>query len=268
MTSYLVAALYKFVELKDFENMKAPLHAFCEELGIRGSILLAKEGINGTVSGEEEAVKKLLAHLQSDPRLSDLSHKESWAKRIPFRRMRVRLKVEIVRMGVDGIDPNSKVGTYVPPEEWNKLISDPDTVVIDTRNDYETILGTFKGAVDPDTQNFQQFPEWVKNSKEVNGPNKSKKIAMFCTGGIRCEKASALMLEEGYEEVYHLQGGILNYLEKIPENESLWKGECFVFDDRVSVDHSLEAGWGHDLPEKTKDVLSEYMINQEKSRSS
>lgn len=259
MSQYLVAALYKFAPLEDFENLKEPLLEYCVARGVRGSLLLASEGINGTVCGPEEGVRELLAYLRSDPRMADLEHKESWSDKIPFRRMRVRLKVEIVRMGVDGIDPNKTVGTYVKPKDWNELIADPDTVVIDTRNDYEVAFGTFERAIDPDTQTFREFPQWVRSADELKDA-KGKKVAMFCTGGIRCEKATALMLEEGFEEVYHLEGGILNYLETVPEEESLWKGDCFVFDDRVSVDHKLEAQWGKNVPEKSRHILADYQL--------
>lgn len=252
---YLIAALYKFSPLENFEEMRDPLKAFCVARDIRGSLLLAKEGINGTVCGPEYGVRELLEHLRADPRLADLEHKEAWSHRHVFKRMKVRLKQEIVRLAVDGIDPNEvEVGTYVKPEDWNELISDPDVVVIDTRNDYEFAFGTFERALNPETQSFREFPDWVKKSDELE---KKPKVAMFCTGGIRCEKATALMLQEGFEEVYHLEGGILNYLEKVPEKDSLWKGECFVFDDRVSVDHKLEPRWGEWVPDEAKHVINE-----------
>lgn len=254
MSKILIAALYKFVPLADFEAMRDPLKAFCVARDVRGSILLANEGINGTIAGPEEGVREVLAYLRSDPRLAGLEHKEAWADRHVFKRMKVRLKQEIVRLAVDGIDPNEIVGTYVKPENWNELISDPDVVVIDTRNDYEFAFGTFERALNPETQAFREFPEWVRKAVELE--NKPK-VAMFCTGGIRCEKATGLMLQEGFEEVYHLEGGILNYLEKVPEEESLWKGECFVFDDRVSVDHKLEPKWGEWIPEEARHVINE-----------
>mgnify|MGYP001320546881 CR=1 FL=1 len=265
-TPILVCALYKFVEFADFEDMREPLLAYCKDHGIRGSLLIAREGINGTIAGEEPQMREVLAYLRKDPRFSDITVKESWAKKVPFKRMKVRLKQAIVNMGVNHIDPNDLVGTYVKPEDWNALISDPDTVVIDTRNDYEFAVGTFEGAVDPDTETFNEFPEWVKRND--NSLRAKKKVAMFCTGGIRCERATGLMLEQGFDEVYHLEGGILNYLEKVPEEKSLWKGECFVFDDRVSVDHKLEAGWGKNLPEKTKKVLAPYQIDDKSSEAS
>lgn len=239
MSQIVVAALYKFASLPDYQALQPGILKLCNALGIKGTLLLAEEGINGTVAGTRAAIDTLLASLRNDPRLADLEHKESFTDEMPFYRMKVRLKKEIVTLGVPGIDPNKTVGTYVKPEDWNALISDPDVVVIDTRNDYEFEIGTFKGAIDPKTTTFRQFPEYVRNNLS---PERNKKVAMFCTGGIRCEKASAYMLEQGYEEVYHLQGGILKYLETVPEEESLWEGECFVFDQRVAVKHGLEVG--------------------------
>lgn len=239
MTKFLVAALYKFVALPDFETLKQPLLDACENAGVMGTILLAKEGINGTIAGPEAGIRAVLTHMRNDSRLSDLEHKESWASEIPFLRMKVRLKKEIVTIGAPEADPTKQVGTYVKPEDWNELIADPDVVVIDTRNDYEVEIGTFKGAVDPITASFCDFPDWVENAEEL--ATKSK-VAMFCTGGIRCEKASSYMLAQGFDEVYHLQGGILKYLETVPKEESQWEGECFVFDERVSVKHGLEEG--------------------------
>ena len=239
VSEIVVAALYKFASLTDYKAMQAPLLALCNQHGLKGTLLLANEGINGTVAGSREGVDALMEYLRSDARLSDIEHKESYADEMPFYRMKVRLKKEIVTLGVPGIDPNNKVGTYVAPEQWNSLISDPDVVVVDTRNAYEYEIGTFKGALDPHTETFREFPEFV--SKHLD-PSKHKKVAMFCTGGIRCEKASSYMLEQGFEEVYHLQGGILKYLEKVPAEESLWEGECFVFDQRVAVKQGLELG--------------------------
>ncbi len=239
MSNIVVAALYKFVSLPDFHELREPLLDHCLAQNIRGTLLLAEEGINGTVAGGREAIDSLLAYLKADPRLADLSHKESFDSSQPFYRMKVKLKKEIVTMGIDGIDPNEVVGTYVKPKDWNALISDPDVVLIDTRNDYEVEIGTFKGAVDPKTESFRQFPEYVRQNYN---PAKHKKVAMFCTGGIRCEKASAFMKREGFEEVYHLEGGILKYLEEIDQSDSLWQGECFVFDNRVSVKQGLEPG--------------------------
>ncbi len=239
MSNFLVVALYKFVELPHYKDLQNPLLVVCIEHNIKGTILLASEGINGTIAGPEKNVRHLLAYLRTHDAFSILDHKESWAAKMPFMRMKVRLKKEIVTMGVPGTDPNKIVGTYVKPEDWNEFIKDPDVVLVDTRNDYEVEIGTFKGAVDPRTTNFRDFPNWVKNNDTVlNKP----KIAMFCTGGIRCEKSTAYMKEQGYTDVYHLQGGILKYLEEIPQERSLWEGECFVFDSRVSVTHGLEEG--------------------------
>ena len=252
--TFLVAALYKFSELDNFEAIRDPLKAFCQARDVRGSLLLAREGINGTICGPETGVRNVLAHLRADPRLADLEHKESWTHRHVFKRMKVRLKQEIVRLAAGNIDPNEIVGQYVKPEDWNELISDPDVVVIDTRNDYEFAFGTFERALNPETQAFREFPDWVHGQE----PLKSKpKVAMFCTGGIRCEKATAWMLKNGFEDVYHLEGGILNYLEKVPEAQSLWKGECFVFDDRVSVDHKLNPCWGAWVPDEAKHIINE-----------
>jgi UPF0176 protein len=235
--TYCVAALYHFARLDDYQALREPLQILCEELEIKGTILLASEGINGTIAGHDKAIHTLLTHLRSDKRLKDLEHKESRAVDLPFYRMKVRLKKEIVTMGVEGVDPNNTVGTYVEPENWNDLISDPDVVLIDTRNDYEVEIGTFKDAVNPETETFRDFPAWVEaNRDKLNKP----KIAMFCTGGIRCEKASSYMKNNGFEDVYHLKGGILKYLETQPEDKSLWEGDCFVFDQRVAVKHGLE----------------------------
>jgi UPF0176 protein len=254
MNDFLVAALYLFTPLDDFEGMRDPLKAFCVANDVRGSLLLASEGINGTICGPEAGVRTVLAHLRADPRMKDLKHKESWTHRHVFKRMKVRLKQEIVRLAVDNIDPNEIVGEYVKPEDWNGLISEPDVVVIDTRNDYEFAFGTFEGAVNPETQSFREFPDWVEGQDQLK---KKPKVAMFCTGGIRCEKATAWMLKNGFDEVFHLEGGILNYLEKMPEDKSLWKGECFVFDDRVSVDHQLQPRWGEWVPEEAKHIINE-----------
>jgi UPF0176 protein len=239
MNNIVVAALYKFVSLDDFRELREPLLDVCLQAGTRGTLLLAHEGINGTIAGTREGIDQVLEYLKSDPRLTDLDHKESYDDHIPFYRMKVKLKREIVTMGVEGIDPNKVVGTYVEAQDWNALIEDPDVVVLDTRNAYECDIGSFKGALDPRTENFREFPEYVEANLD---PAKNKKVAMFCTGGIRCEKASAYMLEQGFEEVFHLKGGILKYLEEVPAQESAWEGECFVFDNRVSVDHSLEKG--------------------------
>ena len=235
----VVAALYQFVTLADFHELREPMLQACIEADVKGTLLLAQEGINGTIAGTRDGVHQVLAYLRSDPRLANLVHKESYDDHMPFYRMKVKLKKEIVTMGVAGIDPNDVVGTYVNPRDWNDLVNDPEVVVIDTRNDYEVGIGTFAGAVDPQTTTFREFPEYVRDNYD---PAKHKKVAMFCTGGIRCEKASAFMLKEGFEEVYHLEGGILKYLEEVPPEESTWEGECFVFDSRVAVNHKLEKG--------------------------
>ncbi|HCH61866.1 MAG: hypothetical protein CL927_03900 [Deltaproteobacteria bacterium] len=239
MSRVLITALYKFVPLHDHVALRAPILARAEAAGIRGTLLLAAEGINGTIAGPEEGLRSFLTWLREDARLADLMHKESWTDDMPFLRLKVKLKKEIVTMGVPGINPNTRVGTYVKPTDWNALISDPSVVLIDTRNDYEVEIGTFRGAVDPNTESFTDFPAWSAQAKELQGKTR---VAMFCTGGIRCEKASAYLLSQGVEEVYHLEGGILKYLEEVPKTESLWEGECFVFDRRVSVDHDLKPG--------------------------
>lgn len=235
----VVAALYQFVTLNDFVALREPLLDACRANNIFGTLLLANEGINGTIAGDRLGIDAVLAHLRSDPRLTNLNSKESYHEDAPFLRMKVKLKNEIVTMGVSGIDPNQCVGTYATPEEWNALVDDPEVVVIDTRNGYEVDIGTFKGAVDPGTISFREFPQWVRENLD---PTKHRKVAMFCTGGIRCEKASAFMLKEGFESVHHLKGGVLKYLEEMPEERSLWEGECFVFDSRVAVNHALEKG--------------------------
>lgn len=252
----VVATFYKFVKLPDFAEKQAPLLAYCQAQSIRGTILLAAEGINGTIAGCRQAIDSVLSFVRSDPRLIDLEHKESHADSPPFARLKVRLKKEIVTLGLPEIDPSDRVGTYVSPQEWNALISDPEVTLIDTRNDYEVSIGTFKGAQNPKTGSFRQFPDYVRTHLD---PSKHKKVAMFCTGGIRCEKATSLMMAQGFQEVYHLQGGILKYLEEVPPEESLWQGECFVFDQRVAVEHGLEAGThemcrscGHPIAESDK----------------
>jgi UPF0176 protein len=237
--AWLVAALYHFARFERYESFRQPLQDFCDENGIKGTLLIAREGINGTVAGSDDAIRRLLVFLRAQPEFAALEHKESRASKMPFLRMKVRLKKEIVTMGVEDIDPNRIVGTYVEPKDWNALISDPETIVIDTRNDYETAIGIFKGAVDPKTKTFREFPDWVRNN---TGLHNKPKIAMYCTGGIRCEKATAFMKEQGFEEVFHLKGGILKYLEEVPAEESLWEGACFVFDERVSVEHGLKEG--------------------------
>ncbi len=237
----LVAALYKFVEIDDLLSLQSNLYEICEKNNIMGTILIANEGINGTISGKTNEINQTISLLKSDKRFANIEIKYSSTDKQPFHRMKVRLKKEIVTIGLPEINPNKKVGTYVKPDDWNDLISDPDVVVIDTRNKYETKIGSFQNALDPETSSFREFPDWVKKFKSSK-ENANKKIAMFCTGGIRCEKASSLMKEEGFEDVYHLQGGILKYLETIDKENSLWNGECFVFDQRVCLTDELEVG--------------------------
>ena len=237
--SIVVCALYKFARLDNFETLKTPLLKTMERLDIFGTLLLAREGINGTVAGSRSSIDQLLEWLKADPRLADLETRESTTGSVPFRRTRVKLKKEIVTMGVEGLDPTCTVGTYIKPEDWNDLISDPDVLVIDTRNDYEVQIGSFKHAINPKTRTFRELPDYV--ARQMN-PEQHTKVAMFCTGGIRCEKSTAYLKGKGFEEVYHLRGGILKYLETVPEEKSLWQGECFVFDDRVTVNHQLEKG--------------------------
>lgn len=236
---YVVTALYKFVTLENFEQLRAPLLQVMEDNEVRGTLLLALEGINGTIAGTEQGISNVLKWLKSDDRLANISHKESFTDNAPFKRSKVKLKKEIVTMGVEGIDPLQVVGTYVKPKDWNALISDPDVILVDTRNDYEIEIGTFQNALDPKTKTFREFPQYVADNLD---PKKHKKVAMYCTGGIRCEKSTAYMKEQGFEEVYHLEGGILKYLEEVPQAQTMWQGECFVFDDRVAVDHQLNKG--------------------------
>ena len=240
---YLTAAFYKFVDLPDYAERKPALLAFCEARNVKGLILLAREGINSTIAGAPDDVHAVLAYLRADPLLTDMQHKESFADKAPFYRMKVRLKKEIVTMQVDGISPTHMAGTYVKPEDWNALISDPEVVVVDTRNDYEVEIGTFAGAINPHIKTFAELPQWVQQSEQLTtSGGKKPKVAMFCTGGIRCEKSTAYMRAQGYDEVYHLEGGILKYLETVAPENSLWEGECFVFDERVSVGHGLVPG--------------------------
>lgn len=239
MSNIIVAALYKFVFLEDFEALRIPLLKICQFHKTKGTLLLAQEGINGTIAGTQEGIDGVLSYLCADARFCDLEYKESFAQTMPFFRMKVRLKKEIVTLGVPGVDPAQKKGTYVEPEQWNDLVKDPDVFVIDVRNAYEVAIGKFKGAINPKTQSFREFPQFVQAHLD---PKKHKKIAMSCTGGVRCEKASSYMLQAGFEEVYHLKGGVLKYLEKIPAHESLWEGECFVFDQRTAVKEGLNTG--------------------------
>ena len=243
MSDIRVTALYKFVRFEDPEALREPLFEALSALGIKGTILLAGEGVNGTIAGPPDAMDSALDASCALPGCAELEWKDSHAEAMPFLRLKVRLKKEIVTMGVPGTDPTCLVGSYVKPQDWNALISDPDTVVIDTRNDYEVALGTFQGAIDPETETFRQFPDWFETFRaELAKQGRKPKIAMFCTGGIRCEKSTSYVKSLGIEDVFHLQGGILKYLETVPREDSLWEGECFVFDDRVSVGHGLAVG--------------------------
>jgi UPF0176 protein len=236
---FTVSALYHFTRLNEPNSLRGPILSLCQHEGIKGTILLAHEGINGTVAGPSAGVTRLWAHISDLPGCSNFTHKESTSKYMPFKRMKVRIKKEIVTMGKPNVDPSVKTGRYVEPCDWNKLINTPDVAVIDTRNDYEVGIGTFKGAINPNTKTFREFPKWWAKNKHKF---KNKKIAMFCTGGIRCEKSSNFLLGEGIEDVFHLKGGILKYLEQVAKQDSAWEGECFVFDNRVSVGHGLKEG--------------------------
>lgn len=235
----VVAALYRFAVLPDYANLRAPLLQCCENNGVFGSILVASEGINGTIAGSRQGIDAVTAHIRADDRLRQLEYKESYAATMPFHRLKVRLKREIVALGVPEVNPARDAGTYVKPQDWNALISDPDVVVIDTRNEYEVAIGTFEGALNPNTKAFRELPKRISDESSLTG---KPKVAMFCTGGIRCEKSTAYLRSLGFMDVFHLEGGILKYLETVPEKESLWRGECFVFDQRVSVKHGLELG--------------------------
>ncbi|MGN6671597.1 MAG: oxygen-dependent tRNA uridine(34) hydroxylase TrhO [Candidatus Nucleicultricaceae bacterium] len=239
MRKITVAALYKFADFPNFKEHQESIKAVCKENKILGTLLLAHEGINGTIAGPDSGVDALIAHLHSIPQFKDLEYKKSYVDDYPFYRLKVRLKKEIVTLGVEGLQPGTKTGHYVAPQDWNDLISSPDVILIDTRNDYEVKVGTFKGAVNPETESFREFSNYVLDNPDLF---KNRRIAMFCTGGIRCEKASAFMMHHGYDDVYQLKGGILKYIEEVPQDESLWEGECFVFDNRVSVTNGVEPG--------------------------
>ena len=256
-SKFYTASFYKFVDLPDHAQLQAPLQAVCLAHRVKGLVLLAPEGINGTLAGAVADVHSVLDHLRQDPRLADVVPKISWADQAPYHRMKVRLKKEIVTMGVPGVDPALMAGTYVAPQDWNALIADPAVVLIDTRNEYEVALGTFEGAINPHIDNFSQLPDWLSRSPAVQAKDGSKpKVAMFCTGGIRCEKSTALLRQMGFGEVFHLQGGILQYLAQIPAEQSRWQGQCFVFDERVSVGHGLQPG-GLGLCRSCREPLSE-----------
>ena len=241
--TYLIATFYKFADISDLETKQAQILAWCREKNIKGTIILAEEGINGTIAGTPEAIAYILKNLRSLPNLANLEHKESTAEKAPFAKLKVKIKPEIVTLGLPEVNPNQQVGTYVDPQDWNKVISNPEVVIIDTRNDYEVEIGTFERAKNPNTQSFREFPEYVAQNID---PEQNPKVAMFCTGGIRCEKASSYLLSQGFKEVYHLKGGILKYLENVSPEESKWQGECFVFDERVAVKEGLELG-SHEL---------------------
>ena len=247
MQDFLTAALYKFVDLPDFADLQPALLACCEAHGVKGTLLLAPEGINGTIAGTTDSVHAVLRHLRQDPRLAALEHKEAYAAHMPFYRMKVRLKKEIVTLGVPDLHPARRAGQYVKPQDWNRLLADPSLVLVDTRNAYEVAIGTFDGAIHPATQSFSELPAWVEKEMAEGGAlaavdGKRPRVAMFCTGGIRCEKSTAYLRAQGFDEVFHLEGGILKYLETMPPEQSRWQGECFVFDERVSVGHGLHPG--------------------------
>ncbi|MGW8201509.1 oxygen-dependent tRNA uridine(34) hydroxylase TrhO [Sphingomonas bisphenolicum] len=240
---YTVAALYCFARFPDPQALAADLRARCADLGTCGTLILAGEGINGTVAGDAGAIMALIGHIRTLPGCTDADVKYSWADAAPFARMKVKVKAEIVTLGVGDLDPATQAGTHLDPADWNALIADPDTVVIDTRNAYEVAVGTFQGAIDPETRSFREFPDWFDAfAADLKAQGRSPKIAMFCTGGIRCEKSTALVKARGFADVYHLKGGILRYLEEMPEADSRWQGDCYVFDERVAVGHGLQPG--------------------------
>jgi len=256
-TRYLTVSFYLFVDLPDYAGRRSALLNVCLQQQVKGLILLAREGINSTIAGAPKDVHAVLAYLRADPAFTALTHKESWSNTPPFHRMKVRLKKEIVTLGVPGISPTTGAGTYVRPQDWNALISDPDVVVVDTRNAYEVEIGTFAGALDPKIKTFSELPDWAAKAPALQArQGKRPKVAMFCTGGIRCEKSTALLRAQGFDEVFHLEGGILKYLETVPQTQSLWQGECFVFDERVSVGHGLQPG-AHQLCRCCRNPLPE-----------
>jgi UPF0176 protein len=236
---YVIAALYKFVKLPDPQAVRDALYQHCREHGIMGTVLLAPEGINGTIAGSREGVDAVIGRLRANECFHDLEHKESRAEVCPFRKLKVRVKPEIVTMGRPEVSPSEKVGEYVDPRDWNRVLDDPEVTVVDTRNEYEIAIGAFPGSVNPETESFREFEAWAEENLD---PDKHEKVAMYCTGGIRCEKATSMLVGKGFEQVYHLRGGILKYLEEVAEGNSRWQGDCFVFDWRVSVDHRLQRG--------------------------
>lgn len=245
----IIASFYKFVSLIDFETMREPMLAKMRDINLKGTIILAAEGINGGFAGKREEMEIFYQFMRNDPRLADLNFKETFDENNPFDKAKVKLRNEIVTMGIQKVDPTQLSGTYLDPAQWNEFIQDPDVILIDTRNDYEFELGTFKNAINPNTENFREFPDYVEKHLQ---DKKDKKIAMFCTGGIRCEKSTAYLKDQGFQNVYQLHNGILNYIEATPKNESLWEGACFVFDDRVAVDHNLDRVYPQ-LPQDYKD---------------
>ena len=249
----VAASFYKFIDFPDYAAWRVPLLTQCEAAAVKGTILLAAEGINGTIAGSDTGVHAVLSFLRADPRLRDLEHKQADTAEMPFYRMKVRLKREIVTLGVAGLQPAQQAGTYVPPGEWNALLDDPNVVLIDVRNDYEVEIGTFPGALNPHTRSFSELPQWLSREPALRG---KPKVAMFCTGGIRCEKSTALLRSQGFTEVYHLQGGILKYLETVPPEQNRWQGECFVFDERVAVGPGLAPGH-YELCRSCRDPISE-----------
>ncbi len=261
----VIIALYKFTAFPDFKDWREPIHNAMVENGIKGTLLIAHEGINGTIAGSQESIETFKAFLQAIPAIGEFTYKTSYSDKMPFYRSKVKLKKEIVTMGVTDIDPLKDAGTYVKPEDWNDLISDPEVLLVDTRNEYEYQVGTFKNAINPHTDTFREFPEYV--AKNID-KNKHKKVAMFCTGGIRCEKSTAFLKKQGFEEVYHLQGGVLQYFEDVKTEDSLWDGECFVFDNRVTVDQELQPGsydqcYACRMPITEADKQSEHYVKGE-----
>lgn len=241
--NYLIATFYKFATISELEAKQEQILALCKELEIKGTIILAEEGINGMIAGTAEAIARAMSVLRSFSELADLEYKEATSTKLPFAKLKVKIKPEIVTLGLPEVNPTRQVGTYVSPQQWNQIISDPEVTVIDTRNDYEVEIGSFQRAKNPHTESFREFPQYVSQNLD---PQQHPKVAMFCTGGIRCEKASSYLLSQGFKEVYHLKGGILKYLEEMSPAESMWTGECFVFDERVAVKERLEAG-SHEL---------------------
>ncbi len=267
MDNICIISFYKFVKILELEKLKVKIENICNKFDIKGTILIAPEGINGTIEGSQNNIDRFLLEFKINKNFSDIEPKYSYSKKDSFNRMKVRLKKEIVTIGDTKVDPNKYVGKYIDPSEWNEFISDPNTMLIDTRNAYEVSIGTFKGAINPETKSFRDLPKWIKNNLETIDDNyKDKKIAMFCTGGIRCEKSTSYLVQKGFTNVSHLKGGILKYLENVPKNESLWDGECFVFDQRVSVAEELKPGTylmchGCRMPLKHEDTLLETYIH-------